>query len=637
MNESHKDNSKLSLLTLTVLLTASVLVGFGLQVYRSYREHVVSLKRVAKVEALRGTIIYLDEVLTMSARMAATTGDPKWEARYRQHENILDVAIKDAIRTVPQSVVGETASQTDEANIKLVQMENRSFEHVRRGEMEQARVVLFSPEYEEQKRIYAEGMTNMNSQLARDIQATVSAERQRALRQLYGMGLVGVMLMLIWITVVRQTQHWRRRLAEQNAALAGQADQLRELNRTLDQKVAERTKQLEESQVKVLQSEKMSAIGQLAGSVAHDLNNQLTPVRGYLDMLLADMKPGDPVHGILSEVNQAAIHSIEIVQRLLNFSKPSSMKKELIRLEPLVEEIKKILPQLLPSSIETHVVIEPDLWPVNGNATELQTVIVNLIANARDAMPEGGKLTIRVERAYGGSVTVSHGVLAKPCVAVSVVDSGTGMTPEVLRRVFEPFFSTKGRTKGTGLGLSMAFNIVKAHDGWVDVSTELGKGSSFQLYLPAALDAGELMAAAPTAAQAAGLPQGSGLILFVDDEERIRTMGKIFLESLGYTMIFAKDGAEAVKKYSESQASIAAVVSDMTMPNMNGRQMLKEILQINPSAVVVLSSGYTEEGTHDELIAAGATDFIQKPYTIQILAEGLQKALLKHGKTPPHA
>lgn len=414
---------------------------------------------------------------------------------------------------------------------------------------------------------------------------------------------------------------------------------LREANDNLERRVQERTHELEQSQAKLLQAQKMESLGQLAASVAHDLNNQLTPVRGYLDMILMQMDPKDPNQPLLDEVNQAALRSIDIVQRLVNFSKPSTKKKVVMRAEPLIEEIRKMLPQMVPASIECHVTVEKGLWSICGNETELQTVVVNLIGNARDAMPNGGSLTLRVENAHVGGLTVSHGLLTAPYVAISVVDSGTGMAPEVIQRIFEPFFSTKGRAKGTGLGLSMAFNIIKAHDGWLDVSTEVGKGSAFQVYLPAIVDASASptdTSAAPTMAKpddlkekARDLPKGKGLILFVDDEERIRAMGKIFLESLGYSVMLAKDGSDAVEKYVEHQANIIGVVSDMTMPRMGGRQMLKEILGINPKAVLILASGYTDDGTHDSLVALGAAEFIQKPYTIQLLAKTLHDHLPK--------
>ena len=393
--------------------------------------------------------------------------------------------------------------------------------------------------------------------------------------------------------------------------------------------------QRKELEAKLLQSQKMDTLGKLAGSIAHDLNNQLTPVHGYLDMILHETDKKNPLYTLLSEANQATVLGIEIVQRLLNFSRPASATKQSIDVGALVDGITKMLPQFVPATVETRVLIEPDLWSVRGNATELQTVIVNLIVNARDAMADGGKLTVRVGKAMAGDAA-DPDKLPRPCVVISVNDSGCGMTPEVMKHLFEPFFSTKGRAKGTGLGLSMALSIVKAHDGWIDVSTELGKGSAFQIYIPAAVEPskpGESIV--PDKIGHPPLPRGSGTILYVDDEERIRTMAKVFLENLGYAVMLAKDGSDAVEQYVENQDKITAVISDMTMPRMTGRQMLFEILGTNPKAVVILASGYTNEGTREELIGLGAAEFIQKPYTIQILAEGLQQALLRHSKAFP--
>ncbi len=406
----------------------------------------------------------------------------------------------------------------------------------------------------------------------------------------------------------------------------------------LEAKVIELTERLKESEAKLAQMQKAESVGLLARSIAHDLNNQLTPVKGYLDMLLMQVDAKDPNYEILMGISQATQRSIDIVRRLDTFSRPPDLKKQVLKLEHLIEEIARTFPQVVPSTIQPYVIIEPGLKTVLADEAELKKVIVALIANACDAMPKAGKLTIRVENGHAGGVTVSHGTLAKPHVVISVVDSGEGMTPEALRRVFEPFFSTKRGAEGAGLGLSMAYQIAKAHDGWIDVSTELGKGTAFQIYLPAYIDPNTLANLAPgpktmkEAANEPDLPRGSGKILFVDDEERIRTMGEIFLERLGYSVDYAIDGQDAVEKYAKDPSQFVAVISDMTMPRMNGRQMLKDILEINPRAIVILSSGYTDEGTHDDLIRLGAADFISKPYTIRAFAQSIHRCLAKQSR-----
>ena len=315
-----------------------------------------------------------------------------------------------------------------------------------------------------------------------------------------------------------------------------------------------------------------------------------------------------------------------------NGSLRQTMATQLIDVEVFLEEIKKMLPSCVPAAIETQVAVESGLWPIHGNMAELRIVIASLIMNACDAMPDGGRLAIRAEKAMAGAAAAGPGKPPKPCVAISVNDSGCGMTPQVMNHLFEPSFSTKSRAKSTDLGLSTALSIVKAHDGWIDVSTELGKGSVFQVYIPAFVEPSKPREpAAPDAAGHPKPPRGQGTILYADDEERIRTMAKVFLENLGYSVMLAKDGSDAVEQYMENQDRITAVVSDMTMPRMTGRQMLLEILGTNPKAVVVLTSGYTDEGAREELVGLGAAGFIQKPYTIMVLAAALRQGLQKAG------
>jgi signal transduction histidine kinase/CheY-like chemotaxis protein len=382
--------------------------------------------------------------------------------------------------------------------------------------------------------------------------------------------------------------------------------------------------QQKKTEFQLLQSQKMETVGSLAGGIAHDLNNQLTPIRGYLDLLLNQIPAADPTHIMLQEANQAAVRCTEVVERLVNFSKRSTQKKTVLDLGKVLKEFKKLLTNFLPSTIHTTMQCADDLWYVEGNQTELHTVLMNLAANARDAMPDGGTLNLEANNIELHGQASGQEIHSGLYVVISVRDTGAGMFPETVKRIFEPFFSTKAKDKGTGLGLAMVFNIIKDHDGWIDVSSDVGVGTVFQVYLPAkAADSSSPSVVFTKEA----LPHGKETVLFADDDEKMRTMGRIFLERLGYQVILASDGKEAVEIYRTRKNEIDALILDMTMPHLTGRQVLQKILSINPIAKVILSSGYTNEGSAEEFIHEGAKDFLRKPFTIAPLAQILRNVL----------
>ncbi len=382
---------------------------------------------------------------------------------------------------------------------------------------------------------------------------------------------------------------------------------------------------LQTMQGQLMQAEKMAAVGQLAGGVAHDLNNQLTPIRGYLDMLLSEVPSTDPIHSLLQEAGQAALRCAEVVQRLVGFSKRSTQQKTALDLVTLLRNFQKLLTNFLPSTIRVDANFEINLWAIDGNETELHTVLTNLAANARDAMPDGGVLTLDAKNAELQGQVIGEDIHSGNYVVISFRDTGVGMLPETIKRIFEPFFSTKTKDKGTGLGLAMVFNIIQDHGGWIDVSSEIGVGTVFQIYLPKHTSGAELQK--KEIHSKAALPRGKETVLFADDEEILRTLGKTFLERLGYHVLLASDGKEAVELYSDRKNDIDIVILDMTMPHFTGRQTLQKILSINPAAKVILASGYTSEGTAEELIHEGAKDFIPKPFTIMPFAKILRKVL----------
>ncbi|HEY8187603.1 MAG TPA: PAS domain S-box protein [Pyrinomonadaceae bacterium] len=370
-----------------------------------------------------------------------------------------------------------------------------------------------------------------------------------------------------------------------------------------------------------LRAQRMESIGTLAGGIAHDLNNVLSPILMAIDML--QLKATDEsTRKWLEVLRTNAERGGDMVRQVLSFAR--GVEGERVALQPkhLIKEIVKILRETLPKSIEISSHLPNDLWVISADATQMHQVLMNLCVNARDAMPEGGSISIKAENTFVDENYARMHIEAKPgrFVLITVSDTGPGMTPEIQSRIFEPFFTTKEMTKGTGLGLSTALTIVKSHGGFINVYSELHKGSQFSLYLPA-LDAPGTVEASK---QQLDLPLGNGeLILVVDDEESIREITRGTLETFGYSVLTASDGTEALALFADRKGEIAAVLTDMVMPFMDGPATIRALQKMDPDVRIIAASGLTAGLKAGEASLEGVRIFLSKPYT----AEKLLKAL----------
>lgn len=374
-----------------------------------------------------------------------------------------------------------------------------------------------------------------------------------------------------------------------------------------------------------LRAQRMESIGTLAGGIAHDLNNVLSPILMAIDML--QLKSTDEGSKKWLEVLRTnAERGGDMVRQVLSFAR--GVEGERVALQPkhLIKEIVKILRETLPKSIEINFQIPNDLWIISADATQMHQVLMNLCVNARDAMPEGGSISIKAENAFVDENYARMHLEAKPgrFVMISVADTGPGMSPEIQSRIFEPFFTTKEMTKGTGLGLSTALTIVKSHGGFINVYSELHKGSQFTLYLPAVDKPG---AVAGPALQT-DLPLGQGeLILVVDDEKSIREITRGTLETFGYTVLTANDGTEALALYADKKNEIAVVLTDMVMPFMDGPATIRALQRMNPSVRIIAASGLGVGQRAGEGALEGVAVFLNKPYTAEKLLKTLAQVL----------
>jgi len=374
-----------------------------------------------------------------------------------------------------------------------------------------------------------------------------------------------------------------------------------------------------------LRAQRMESIGTLAGGIAHDLNNILSPILMAIDML--QLKSADEASRKWLEVLRSnAERGGNMVRQVLSFARGVEGQRVALQPRHLIKEIVKILRETLPKSIEINFNIADDLWIISADATQIHQVLMNLSVNARDAMPEGGSITIKAENTYVDENYARMQLEAKAgrFVLIAVSDTGPGMSPEIQSRIFEPFFTTKEMTKGTGLGLSTALSIVKSHGGFINVYSELHRGSQFSVYLPAI----ETAEAVEAAALRADLPLGKGeLVLVVDDEDSIREITRGTLETFGYQVLTANDGTEALAIYADRKNEIAVVLTDMVMPFMDGPAMIRALQRMNPHVRIIAASGLGTTQRAGEGALEGVSVFLTKPYTAEKLLKTLAQVL----------
>jgi PAS domain S-box-containing protein len=375
----------------------------------------------------------------------------------------------------------------------------------------------------------------------------------------------------------------------------------------------------------LLRSQRLESLGTLAGGIAHDLNNVLAPILMGVEGL-ALRNPDFSGGSILSIIKASAQRGANIVRQILNFARGMEGDIGEIQVGHVVREVEGIIQETFPKSIELNAGIPKDLWPINGDATQLHQVLMNLCVNARDAMPDGGMITLSAENVSLDETYARMNIDAKPIkyVILKVEDTGTGMPPGVLEKIFDPFFTTKEPGKGTGLGLSTVRTIVKSHGGFMTVYSEPGEGTSFRVYIPASEQGMQPKESAPEQ----GIPMGAGeSILVVDDEASLRDMTRQILESCAYKVTTAADGTEAVARFAEHKADFQVVLTDMMMPYMDGPATIRAIRRIDPEARFIATSGLTT-GEHEKAARGlGVRTFLAKPYTAEKLLQTIRKVL----------
>jgi two-component system cell cycle sensor histidine kinase/response regulator CckA len=372
----------------------------------------------------------------------------------------------------------------------------------------------------------------------------------------------------------------------------------------------------------------MQAVGQLAGGVAHDFNNLLTAMIGFCDLLLLRHQPGDASFADIMQIRQNANRAANLVRQLLAFSRQQTLQPKVIDATDALTELSHLLRRLIGAGIELKVVHARDLWLVRVDQGQLEQVIINLAVNARDAMQGGGVLTIRTGNAVK-TAPERHGdeeIPAGEYVRISVEDTGTGISPEILGRIFEPFFSTKAVGSGTGLGLSTVYGIVRQTGGFVLVDSKPGQGSTFTLLLPRWVGATQAEGVAEPAARRRDLT-GAGTVLLVEDEDAVRLFGARALRNKGYKVVEAKTGDAALEIVREMGSSVDLMITDVVMPQMDGTTLIRESRKLFPNLKIICISGYAEEQFRQTLEGFDNVHFLPKPFSLDQLAAKAKEAM----------
>jgi PAS domain S-box-containing protein len=375
----------------------------------------------------------------------------------------------------------------------------------------------------------------------------------------------------------------------------------------------------------LLRAQKMEAIGTLAGGIAHDFNNLLAAILGYSELLLEEIKEGSELYKPISVIHNAAVRGGELANKILTVTRKEKMETRVVNMNDIIRNTMDLLRRSIPLNIEIVTNLKEKIPLIKADPGQMQQVIMNLAVNARDAMPGGGRLviettTVGIENGAANGLPLNKGGFLK----LSISDTGTGIDVETQRRIFDPFFTTKETGKGTGLGLYIVHSIITNHNGYINLYSEPGKGTRFNIYLPVVGSATE--DEEPITIEDI---RGEETILVIDDEPNIRELVRDMLEPLGYTVITAEDGNKGIQVFRESKDRISVVILDMIMPKTGGSEVFQALKTIKPDVKVILCSGYSHNGFTgiDKLIKAGAMGFVQKPFTRQTIGQAIRKAL----------
>ena len=372
----------------------------------------------------------------------------------------------------------------------------------------------------------------------------------------------------------------------------------------------------------------MDAIGTLAGGIAHDFNNLLMAIQGNASLMLIQTDPGDPRYERLKAIEDQVMTGAALTRQILGFARGGRYEVKALDMNEVVAQSLTLFGRTK-KELSLHEKHEQNLWAIEADRSQMEQVIMNLLINAWQAMPRGGRLYIETANLIVLENDLAHPDLSPgKYVTIAVTDTGVGMDEKIQERIFEPFFTTKEKGRGTGLGLAVVYGIIKGHQGYIDVSSEKDAGTTFTIYLPAS----DKETAKEQPAESVVL-QGQETILLIDDEEAIVDVMEQMLKRMGYKVLSARGGKEAIRIYEENKEMIDLVILDMIMPEMSGSETFNRLKTINSDITVILASGYSMNGESESIMTRGCRGFIQKPVTMADLSQKIREVLGKEGNT----
>jgi PAS domain S-box-containing protein len=382
-------------------------------------------------------------------------------------------------------------------------------------------------------------------------------------------------------------------------------------------------------QAQLLQAQKMESVGRLAGGVAHDFNNMLHVILNYTEMSKEDLPPHHPVQGHLQEIHDAARRSAELTRKLLGFSRQQTIMPKVLNLNEALESTRNMLQRSLGEEIQLEWIPGANLWPVKIDPLQLDQILTNLCVNARDAIAGTGKVTIETRNVTVDAATAAQmeDCLPGDYVMLAVSDTGCGMTPEVMERIFEPFFTTKPVGQGTGLGLSMVYGVMHQNHGFIQVESQVGKGSCFRLYFPRHEEAAAATPTAPATNTKERPIMGHETVLLVEDEAAVWRVVKTKLERLGYRVLVAHGPEDALKLGQQARNGIDLLLTDVVMPGMNGRELYRQMLQYHPRLKCLYMSGHTANIISERGVVEEGIYFLPKPFNLYTLSVKMREVL----------